>query len=297
MNIEGSIKSMEITKTEELGLCFGVKRAVKLLEEAASKYGGIETLGPATHNQQLVERLVKIGVRPAKHLDQVQGKMLAIATHGTSPQVLCEIQARGIRIIDTTCPIVRKVQKTAKELAGAGFDVIIFGEADHSEVRGLLDWAAGRGIAALDVDQIHMFSRKPYRLGVVSQTTQLQSAWTEFTRRILAAFGPHSKEIRIINTLCGIVQRRQEAAITLAKRSQIMLVVGGYNSANTRRLAESCSQIVETHLVETTNDLDSDWFAGKKRVGIAAGTSTPDEIVEEVVAKIQSYDCPSQADR
>ena len=113
------------------------------MKEAANKYGEIETLGPVTHNHQLVEALANMGLKPVKHLDQVQGKILAIATHGTSPQVLSEVKAREIRIIDTTCPIVHKAQKTAKELAEAGFNLIIFGEAQHSEVRGLLDWTIG----------------------------------------------------------------------------------------------------------------------------------------------------------
>jgi len=288
---------MEIDKAEEIGLCFGVRRAVKLLEEAASKYGEIETLGPVAHNQQLVERLIKAGVKPARHLNQVQSKILAVTTHGTSPKVLSEIKARHIHIIDTTCPIVRKAQNTAKELAEAGFDVIIFGEAEHSEVQGLLGWAKGNGIATLDAKQIgtllkQVQDKKPYHLGIISQTTQLQPALAEFVGQV-ATFALNqvqgkSKEIRFINTLCGIVQRRQEAAVKLAKRNQIMVVIGGHNSANTRRLAEACSRIVETHLVETANEVDSNWFAGKQHVGITAGTSTPNEIIDEIVTKLKS---------
>ena len=278
---------MEIEKARELGLCFGVKRAVRLLEEAASKYGEIETLGPVAHNQQLVERLIKAGVKPARHFNQVQSKILAITTHGTSPKVLSEVKARNIHIIDTTCHIVRKAQNTAKELAEAGFGVIIFGEAEHSEVQGLLGWAKGKGIATLDVKQIGTLGKKPYHLGVISQTTQLQPALAEFVGQV-ATFAAKSREIRFINTLCGIVQRRQEAAVKLAKRNQIMVVIGGHSSANTKRLAEACSRIVETHLVETANEVDSNWFAGKQRVGITAGTSTPNEIIDEVVAKLKS---------
>ncbi|PIX27504.1 MAG: 4-hydroxy-3-methylbut-2-enyl diphosphate reductase, partial [Chloroflexi bacterium CG_4_8_14_3_um_filter_45_15] len=200
---------MEIDKAEEIGLCFGVRRAVKLLEEAASKYGEIETLGPVAHNQQLVERLIKAGVKPARHLNQVQSKILAVTTHGTSPKVLSEIKTRHIHIIDTTCPIVRKAQNTAKELAEAGFDVIIFGEAEHSEVQGLLGWAKGNGIATLDAKQIgtllkQVQDKKPYHLGIISQTTQLQPALAEFVGQV-ATFAAKSKEIRFINTLCGIV--------------------------------------------------------------------------------------------
>lgn len=284
---------MIIEKAQELGLCFGVKRALKLLEGAASKYGEIETLGPIAHNQQLVERLIKTGVKPVNHLGQVQGKILAITTHGTSPEMLSEAKARHIHIIDTTCPLVRKTQNTTKELAQAGFVVIIFGEAEHSEVKGLLGWAKGKGTAVLDVKQLNKFGRKPYRLGVISQTTQLKPALMEFAGQLVATFAPEAKEIRIINTLCGIAQKRQEYAVSVAKRSEIMIVIGGYDSANTKRLAEACSHIVETHLVEKASEVDSTWFAGKQRIGITAGASTPDETIEEIIAKLKSFDTNS----
>ena len=259
-----------------------------MLEETVSKYGEIETLGFVAHNRQLVERLINIGIKPVKSLDQVQGKILAIATHGTSPRVISEIKARHIHIIDTTCPIVRKVQNTAKELADAEFEVIIFGETEHSEVQGLLGWANGKGTAALDVKQIDMLGKKPYRLGIISQTTQLQSALTEFAEQLIAAFISKAQEIRFINTLCRTVQKRQEAAIRLAGRSEIMIVIGGSNSANTKQLAESCSHIAETHFVETAKDLNNNWFTVKQYVGVTAGTSTPDESIEEVAAKLRS---------
>ena len=288
---------MEIEKAQELGLCFGVRRAVKLLKEAANKYERVETLGPVAHNEQLVQGLAKLGVRVVDNLEQVQGKILAIATHGTSPAMLSEIEARHIHIIDTTCPVVHKAQITAKELAEAGFAVIVFGEAEHSEVKGLLSWAGDKGIAALDVKQINMLGKMPRRLGVISQTTQSKSAFVEFTRQLMAIAGSKVKEMHIINTLCQETQKRQEAAITLAKRSQLMIVAGGYNSANTRRLIEACSPIVETHLVERANELDDSWLVGKRQVGIAAGASTPDEVIEEIITKLESLLGISQVGR
>jgi len=278
---------MEIEKAQELGLCSGVKRAIKLLEQAVDKYGEIETLGAIAHNQQLVERLAKAGIKPVRQLNQVQGEILAITTHGISPKILSEIKARNIHIIDTTCSIVRKAQNTIKELTEAGFTVIIFGEAEHSEIQGLLGWAKGKGIATRDVKQIEALGKKRHRLGIISQSTQRQSAFTGFAGQVIAAV-PTAQEIRIINTLCGVVQRRQEAAERLAKRSQIMVVIGGHESANTKRLAEICSHIVETHSVETADDIDVNWFAGKQHAGITAGTSTPDESIEEVIAKLRS---------
>jgi 4-hydroxy-3-methylbut-2-enyl diphosphate reductase len=283
---------MEIEKAQELGLCFGIRRAVKLLKEAVNKYGQIETLGPVAHNQQLVQELSEAGIKMANDLDQVQGKILAIPTHGVSPKVLSDIKARKIRIIDTTCPIVHKAQNVAKELAEAGFYVLIFGEAKHSEVKGLLGWANDRGMATLDVKQIVITeearqSLSPYHVGIISQTTQSHSAFVEFTTQLISTFAPKLEEVHIVNTLCGATRRRQEAAIKLARRNELIIVVGGHNSANTRHLAEACSPIVETHLVENSTEVDSSWLAGKHCIGITAGASTPNEAIDEVIAKLK----------
>jgi len=282
------MKNVRIEKAEKLGLCFGVRRAIKLLKEAANKYGEIETLGPVAHNRLLVEALANLGIKSINHLDQAQGRILAITTHGTNPAILSEIKARHIRIIDTTCPIVRKAQNAARELSEAGFDVFIFGDAKHSEVKGLLGWTGDKGIAALNMEQIDKSEKSPSRLGIISQTTQTQIAFSEFTRQLMSMMGPKIEEIHLVNTLCKVTQSQQEAAIRLARRSQLMIVIGGSNSANARHLVEICSPLVETHLVETVEEVDNSWFAGKHHIGITAGASTPDEAVEELVAKLRS---------
>lgn len=247
---------MRIEKAEKLGLCFGVRRAIKLLKEAANKYGEIETLGPVAHNRLLVEALANLGVKPINHLDQAQGRILAITTHGVSPAVLSEIRAHHIHIIDTTCPIVRKAQNAAKDLAEAGFDVFIFGDAKHSEVKGLLGWTGDKGIAALNMKQIDRSGKSPSRLGIISQTTQTQSAFIEFATQLIVMVGLKIEEMRLINTLCKVTQGQQEAALKLARKSQLMIVIGGSNSANARHLVEICSPLVETHLVETADEVE-----------------------------------------
>jgi len=282
------MKNMKIEKAEKLGLCFGVRRAIKLLKEAANKYGEIETLGPVAHNRQLVEALANLGVKPINHLDQAQGKILAITTHGASPAVLSEVRAKHIHIIDTTCPIVRKAQNAAKELTEAGFDVFIFGDAKHSEVKGILGWAGGKGIAALNMRQIDWKGRSLSRVGVISQTTQTQSAFIKFVRQLIEKVGPEIDEMRLINTLCKVTQGQQEAALKLARKSQLMIVIGGSNSANAKHLVEICSPLVETHLVETADEVNTSWLAGKHHIGITAGASTPDEAVEELIDKLRS---------
>jgi 4-hydroxy-3-methylbut-2-enyl diphosphate reductase len=283
------MKNMRVEKAEKLGLCFGVRRAIKLLKEASNKYGEIETLGPVAHNRLLVEALANLGVKPINRLDQAQGRTLAITTHGTSPAILSEIRARHIHIIDTTCPIVRKAQNEARELAEAGLDVIIFGDTEHSEVKGLLGWTGEKGIAALAMKQIYSSGKSLSRLGIISQTTQTQSAFIEFVRQLIEMVGPKIEEMRLINTLCKVTQGQQEAALKLARKSQLMIVIGGGNSANARHLVEICSPLVETHLVETADEVDTAWLAGKHHIGITAGASTPDEVVEELIAKLRSF--------
>jgi len=282
------MKNMKIEKAEKLGLCFGVRRAIKLLKEAANKYGEIETLGPLAHNRLLVEALANLGVKPINHLDQAQGKILAITTHGASPVVLSKLRSHHIHIIDTTCPIVRKAQNAAKELTEAGFDIFIFGDAKHSEVKGLLGWTGDKGIATLDMKQLYSSGKSPSRLGIISQTTQTQSAFIEFARQLMDMIGPKIEEIRLVNTLCKVTQGQQEAAIRLARSSQLMIVIGGGNSANARHLVEICSPLVETHLVETADEVDTSWLVGRHHIGITAGASTPDEAVEELIDKLRS---------
>ena len=282
------MENMKIETAEKLGLCFGIRRAIELLKEATNKYGEIETLGPLAHNRLLVEALANLGVKPITHLDQAQGKILAITTHGTSPAVLSEIRARHTHIIDTTCPIVRNAQNAAKELAEAGLDVFVFGDANHSEVKGLLGWTGDKGIAGFDMNQIYSLGKSPSRLGIISQSTQTQSAFLEFARQLIGVVGPKIEEMRLVNTLCKITQRQQEAATRLAHRSQLMIVIGGSDSANTRHLVEICSSLVETHLVEKADEVDISWLVGKHHVGITAGTSTPDEAVEGLIDKLRS---------
>jgi 4-hydroxy-3-methylbut-2-enyl diphosphate reductase len=289
---------MEIEVAREIGLCFGVRRAITLLTEAASKYGKVEILGPVAHNQRLVQQLDKAGVKMVANLEDVRGEVIAIPTHGVGPEVLSKLEASKLNIIDVTCPIVKRAQSAATKLARADFTVIIFGEAEHSEVKGLLGWTEGKGMAALSVNQIASQanviaseakqSLLSSRLGIISQTTQNKTSFTNFVNQVITTFIPKTSEISIINTLCQAIQTRLEAAIKLAQKSQLIIVIGGRNSANTKRLAEACSAIVETHPVETAEEIQKSWLTGKHHIGITAGASTPDEAIQEVIAKLNS---------
>src|SRR4030043_1044218 len=279
---------MQIVKAKETGFCFGVRRALKLLDKAIQKHGDVETLGLMVHNQQVIDSLSKRGITTVENTAQVQGSIVVIPSHGVSPLIVEELKTRGLSIIDATCPTVRKAQRAARELSERGFQVIVFGDPAHSEVKGVLGWAGDSGVATLDSEVISKFDKLPPRLGLLSQTTQNPAHFAHFLANFTASFLPQIRELCIINTICHITRRRQVAALELAKRVNLMIVVGGKNSANTRCLTEICSSTgVETYHIERAAEIEGNWLKGRYHIGITTGTSTPDEVTQEVVQKLE----------
>jgi 4-hydroxy-3-methylbut-2-enyl diphosphate reductase len=235
----------------------------------------------------VLNRLARIGVKVARNLAEVKGSVLATSSHGISPQVEQEIKARGIEIISTTCPFVNRAQVAARRLAEAGFFVVVYGEADHPEVKGIMGWTKGKGIATLDENFIRKLKHIPRRIGILSQTTQIPAEFTAFVRKVTELAFMRDSEMRVIDTICHDIRERQGAAIKLANKVNLMLVVGGHSSANTNRLAELCAKVVETHLVETAQEIEPSWLKGKKHIGITAGASTAEQDVDEVSARLK----------
>jgi 4-hydroxy-3-methylbut-2-enyl diphosphate reductase len=182
---------------------------------------------------------------------------------------------------------VRRVQLRAKELAEAGFYIIVFGNANHPEVKGILDWAGGMGRAATRWEELEG-EKLPPRLGILGQTTQSPEGFSQFVSGVISAHLPPRAAMRLHNTLCADVRQRQRAARELAKKVEVMVVVGGKESANTRRLVDICAANgTQTYHVEEASQLEASWFQGQGRVGITAGASTPDRAIDEVVSTIQ----------
>jgi 4-hydroxy-3-methylbut-2-enyl diphosphate reductase len=278
----------EIEKTARAGFCFGVKRAINRLEKLARERGSVETLGAVVHNQQVLQKLADIGVRVVNSVDDIKDKTVVTSSHGVSPEVEERIKARNIDIISTTCPFVTRAQSSARRLAESGFFVIVYGEAPHPEVTGILGWAKGRGLATLDEEPVARLDPLPRRIGILSQTTQVPAGFVEFTKKIIDIALVKDTEIRIIDTICHDIRGRQAAALELARRADMMLVVGGRSSANTNRIAELCEQVTETHLIETAAEVQSSWIQGKDLIGVTAGASTAEETVDEVISKLKS---------
>jgi len=279
---------VKIEKTGEIGFCFGVKRAIDMLEKVVAERGGVETLGAVVHNQQVLQRLAEIGVRVAKSVDDIKGDTAAISSHGVTPEVEEQLKARHIGIVDTTCPFVNRLQNAARRLAESGFFIVIYGSADHTEVKGVLGWAEGKGLATLDEKDIFKLSPLPRRLGVLSQTTQIPAHFVEFVKKLIDGSFGRDSEMRIIDTICHDIRKRQAQALELAGRVDLMLVIGGKGSANTNRLAEMCSAVTETHLIETAAEIDPAWFAGKRTIGVTSGASTAEATIDEVLARLKT---------
>ncbi len=276
-----------IEKAGKTGFCFGVKRAIEIVEKTARERGRIETLGAVAHNQQVLDKLAEMGVSAVKDSADIKGDTIITSSHGVSPELEDSLRARNLDIVSTTCPNVHRAQSAAEKLAESGFYVIVFGDAGHPEVKGILGWAKGKGIATTNAEAIAALNPLPRKLGILSQTTEVPAHFAEFVKKIIDFALAKNFEIRIIDTFCHDLRERQTTALELAHRSDLMLVVGGHSSANTNRIAELCAKVTETHLIETAADIRLEWLKGKKHIGVTSGASTAGETVDEVMEKLK----------
>ena len=279
---------MKIEKATTIGFCFGVKRAMDIVEKTARERSGVETLGTVVHNQQVLEKLAQLGVTVVNDVGSIKGSAVVVSAHGVSPKTLDDIRARHIEIIDTTCPFVRRAQVAAQRLAESGFFVIIYGDANHSEVKGVLGWARENGVATLDENVVASLDPPPRRVGVLSQTTQVPAHFSEFAKKLVDCTYTKDSELRIIDTICHDIRQRQAAAIELASKVDLMFVIGGRNSANTKHLAQLCSVATKTHIIETAEGIQSSWLKGHDYIGITAGASTDEQTINEVWMKLEA---------
>ncbi len=278
----------EIEKATATGFCFGVKRAINILEKVARERGQIETLGAIVHNQQVLQRLAGLGVRTANGMEDIEGDTVVIGAHGIGPQQEEALRARFKEIINTTCPFVHRAQIAARRLARAGFFVIVYGDANHPEVRGILDWASGKGVSTVDTGTITALEALPRRLGILSQTTQVPANFNEFVKKLIDIALVKDAELRITDTICHDIRERQQSALELARKADLMLVIGSRTSANTKHLAELCGTATETYLIETADEIMPAWLDRHHHIGITSGASTAEETINEVLARLKA---------
>lgn len=276
--------SATIRVAEHAGACYGVNRALELARRCALEHAEpVHTLGPLIHNPIVVEELAEQGVGLSQSLDEIDRGSVIIRSHGVVPQVIEDARARGLSVVDATCPYVKKVHKAASNLVHEGYDLIIVGESGHPEVEGIVGHAEGKAhVVASPQDLGGLTLGK--RVGVVVQTTQTAANLSA----VVAALAPLVSELRVVNTICAATSERQRAAASLASEADIMIVVGGKNSGNTRRLAQICHVACpKTHHIEDAAELDRSWFDGARLIGITAGASTPQAHIERVVSAIE----------
>ena len=275
---------MQVEIADHAGFCWGVKRALKIAEmTAADSDGPVTSLGPIIHNPTIVENLEKQGVFTEKDIEEIEFGTVVIRAHGIPPEIFKKIEEKGLKVADATCPIVKKSQRFARRLTEQGYQVVIVGDKHHPEIIGILGHTDGTAVV---IDSPEELEQVPLRdkVGLIAQTTH---SLTEYktVQETVANRVPDSKPC---DTLCFETVRQQSNTVELAKKADIMVVVGGRNSANTVRLANMCKTTgVETYHVECAEELKKEWFDGKSYAGVTGGASTPDFLIHEVADWIQ----------
>ncbi len=279
---------MEIFKADHIGFCFGVKRAVKRANQLLNEVPNddVYMLGEIIHNPQVIWEFKKKGVHIVQEIHQVPfHKYLITRAHGILNSEVLLAKQRGIKLIETTCPYVKKLHQIVELLIKEDYQIIIFGDINHPEIRSLLSHinVNARVIQSIDEIKDHRFTGTG-KIGLVSQTTKDINQY----KQIVTDIFKNADELRVFNTICRATRLRQGSTRELAQKVDLMIVVGGLNSANTTRLARLSKQTgVKTYHIETEKEIDNEWFKGKQKIGITSGASTPDYLTENVIKRIK----------
>jgi len=271
---------MEIRLAKSYGFCFGVKRAIKIAENSQNA----STIGPLIHNNEEIKRLkINFNVDTLEDASQADGvKKAIIRTHGITKGDLSILKNSGTEIIDATCPYVTKPQEICAQMSEEGYDVVIFGDSNHPEVRGVQSYAKNGAKVVNSVEDLQE-NRLNNKIAIVAQTTRK----VEEFLKIVSYLTMNYKEVRVFNTICNATFENQDAAKELSKEADVMIVIGGKNSSNTKQLfsiaKDNCE---ESFLIENEKELENKWFKNKNLCGITAGASTPDWIIQKVIGKI-----------
>lgn len=276
---------MEIIVAKSAGYCFGVQKAIETVEDSIQKYNkSIYTLGPIIHNNQVIENLEKQGVYSINNIDEIEDGVTIIRSHGVEPKVYETVEKKKLDVVDATCPYVRNIQDKVRKYYNQGYQIVIVGNQDHPEVIGVNGWCDNTAIILNSIEEVKEVSYYK-KICVVAQTTIIESIFSEIISKIV----PKSKEIVIFNTICNTTVKRQEEAKELSQIVDVMIVIGGYHSSNTQKLANICKKYCNnTYHIETYEDLPLSEMIRYNKIGITAGASTPDWIIKEVIEKMEN---------
>lgn len=273
---------MIIELAQNYGFCFGVKRAIKKAEQIKDA----ATIGPLIHNNAEISRLkASFNVKTLENIHELKNEKKAIIrTHGITKGDLAELRKKDIEIFDATCPFVTKPQQICEEMSAQGYEVVIFGDENHPEVKGVKSYVSTKAYVVLDEKELEGV-KLGAKVAVVSQTTKKIEQFMKIVNFLMLKV----KEVRVFNTICDATFKNQAAITELSKKSDVMVIVGGKNSANTKQLfLISKANCEDSYLIETENELEAAWFKDKKHCGISAGASTPDWIIQRVIKKIEN---------
>lgn len=281
---------MEVRLARKRGFCFGVEDAIELAQRTVQAHepGKVVALGPVIHNPQVVENLEKAGLNQSADLEELEpGTTVLLRSHGAGPDTYTRAAEKQLEIVDATCVLVKRAQTVVKQLHEEGYRVVMIGDANHPEVRGVIGYAPDV-IVVDNEESLDAVLPKRERLGIVAQTTHAP----EHVARMIGAIAARPfRELKIVNTLCLEVVRRQEAAAELSSEVDVMFVLGGLHSANTRELARICEQHgLPTYHLESWNQFQPDMVAGHRVAGVTAGASTPDDIINEFVDNLRAIE-------
>jgi 4-hydroxy-3-methylbut-2-en-1-yl diphosphate reductase len=276
---------MKVKLASNYGFCFGVKRAIKIAED----YDNSATMGPLIHNQDEINRLKNdFNVGLYTNLSDVKDNdTVIIRTHGIPKNDLKHLRTLNAKIINATCPFVTTPQQIVKKMSEEGYSILIFGDADHPEVKGVQSYAQNQDDVhiVLEPSDLENTIFKNNKIATVAQTTKKKEKYLEIVNYLILK----NKEVRVFNTICDATFENQDAARELSKEVDIMIVIGGKNSSNTKQLHSICLEnCPDSYLIENQTELDTHWFLDKKLCGVTAGASTPDWIIQQVVDKIES---------
>jgi len=283
---------MEVLIAEKRGFCFGVEHAIEMAEKLLKDKEKVYCLGFLIHNSQVVERLAEAGLTVVEDLNEIgpllqtdgeEEPTVLIRSHGCRPELIEQIQQKGLKVADATCILVKRAQKLVRELHEQGYQVVIVGDPDHPEVKGLVGYAPE--VTVVDgPDDLEKLPSKG-KLAVISQTTHSAEDFGKIVGMI-ATKG--YEEMKVVNTICRETARRQASAVELCREVEVMFVLGSHHSANTKELAELCSrQGVQTYHLQDWNEFKPDYVKNKKSAGVTAGASTPDWIIQEFVENLR----------
>lgn len=276
---------MKVVRAKHAGVCYGVERALTMAQDAMGRGGDVYSLGSLIHNPKVVADLAAGGLQVAEEPEDVQSGSVIIRSHGVEPQVVEDLQGRGLNVVDATCPHVAKAHRSADAFREQGGSVVIIGRATHPEVRGISAHAGAKAVVVADVDELPDELEEP--VGVLIQTTESASKLDA----VVEALRQRGIEPNVKNTVCFATRQRQDAAAELADEVDAIVIVGGKNSSNTTHLYEICLEhCPKSYFVESPDELEEAWFEGCQVVGVTAGASTPDDQISAVVECLEAME-------